>query len=50
VEAPFAPLTLKKEGGLDDAQWFPLSVVGDLNFYDDILPVVTRAINILARR
>lgn len=48
--APFAELTLKKEGGLDDAQWFPLAVVGDLNFYDDILPVVTRAINILAQR
>lgn len=50
ASAPFAELTLKREGGLDDAQWFPLSVVGDLNFYDDILPVVTRAINILARR
>ncbi len=48
--APFAELTLKREGGLDDAQWFPLAAVGDLNFYDDILPVVTRAINILAQR
>jgi N utilization substance protein B len=50
VQAPFADLTPKKEGGLDDAQWFPLTRVGDLNFYDDILPVVTKAINILARR
>ena len=41
---------LKREGGLDDAQWFPLASVGDLNFYDDILPVVTRAINILAQK
>lgn len=46
----FTDLTLKKEGGLDDAQWFPLASVGDLNFYDDILPVVTRAINILAQK
>lgn len=46
----FADLTLKKEGGLDDAQWFPLAAVGDLNFYDDILPVVTRAINLLAQK
>lgn len=46
----FVDLTLKKEGGLDDAQWFPLAAVGDLNFYDDILPVVTRAINILAQK
>lgn len=50
AEAPFAELFLKREGGLDDAQWFPLASVGDLNFYDDILPVVTRAINILAKR
>jgi len=50
AEAPFADLTLKKEGGLDDAQWFPLARVGDLNFYDDILPIITNAINILARK
>jgi len=50
ARAPFADLTLKREGGLDDAQWFPLASVGELNFYDDILPVVTRAINILAQR
>lgn len=47
VKAAFEDLTLKKEGGLDDAQWFPLARVGDLNFYDDILPVITKAINLL---
>ena len=50
ASADFTDLTLKREGGLDDAQWFPLASVGDLNFYDDILPVVTRAINLLAQR
>lgn len=50
AQAPFADLILKKEGGLDDAQWFPLASVGDLNFYDDVLPIVTRAINILAQK
>ncbi len=50
ARAKFHDLELKKEGGLDDAQWFPLASVGDLNFYDDILPVVTRAINILAQK
>ena len=50
AQAPFKDLTLKREGGLDDAQWFPLASVGDLNFYDDILPVVTRAINLLAQK
>lgn len=50
ARSDFADLKLKKEGGLDDAQWFPLASVGDLNFYDDILPVITRAINILAQK
>jgi len=50
AEAPFQDLTLKKEGGLDAAQWFPLASAGDLNFYDDVLPVVTRAINILVQK
>jgi 8-oxo-dGTP pyrophosphatase MutT (NUDIX family) len=50
ARADFTDIILKREGGLDDAQWFPLASVGDLNFYDDILPVVTRAINILAQK
>jgi N utilization substance protein B len=50
ASSPFTDLILKREGGLDDAQWFPLASVGDLNFYDDILPVVTRAINLLAQK
>jgi transcription antitermination protein NusB len=47
ARAPFADLKLKREGGLDDASWFPLSKVGDLNFYDDVLPVITKAITVL---
>lgn len=50
VRSPFDDLTLKREGGLDDAQWFPLARVGDLNFYDDILPIVTNAITLLIAR
>ncbi len=50
AKADFTDLVLKREGGLDDAQWIPLASVGDLNFYDDIMPVVTRAINLLAQK
>lgn len=50
ARSEFTDIRLKREGGLDDAQWFPLASVGDLNFYDDILPVVTRAINLLAQK
>ncbi len=51
AEAPFQDLTLEKKeekGGLDDVRWFKLSDILDLNFYDDILPVVTTALTKLA--
>jgi N utilization substance protein B len=44
VEAPFETLVLKKTGGLDDAKWFRLPDILDLNFYDDMLPIVTAAV------
>lgn len=40
----FDPLVLKKSGGLDDAKWFRLQDIIDLNFYDDMLPIVTQAV------
>ena len=49
-EAPFVDLVLEKKGGLDDAKWFKLSDILDLNFYDDILPIVTKAINLLVKK
>ncbi len=50
AESPFSELKLGSSGGLDDAQWFPLSSVGDLNFYDDTLKIIIPAINVLAKK
>lgn len=50
AESPFSELKLGSSGGLDDAQWFPLSAVGDLNFYDDTLKIIIPAINVLAKK
>ena len=46
-KAEYKPLTLEKTGGLDQAKWFELKDIAELNFYNDILPVVTKAITIL---
>lgn len=46
----FDELTLGPSGGLDDAQWFPLSQVGNLNFYDDTLKIIIPALNLLAQK
>ncbi|MCI0533346.1 transcription antitermination factor NusB [bacterium] len=50
AEATSGILKLAKSGGLDDAAWFPLESIPDLNMYDDILPIVTKGINILTKK
>lgn len=45
AKAEFEPLQLQQgKGGLDDAKWFRLQDIIDLNFYDDMLPIVTAAV------
>ena len=44
AETPYMDITLEQKGGLDDAKWFRLSEVLELNFYEDMLPIVTKAI------
>jgi len=50
AQAPHKELTLEKKGGLDDAQWFKVADILDLNFYEDILPIVTKAVTMLVAR
>ncbi len=47
AQSLFEDINLKDSGGLDDARWFKLKNVPDLNTYDDILPIIIKAINIL---
>lgn len=44
AEAPYGELTLKQTGGLDDARWFRVQDALELNFYEDMLPLVTKAL------
>jgi N utilization substance protein B len=41
-------LKLGDSGGLDDAKWFKLQDIQNLNFYNDILPIITKAITIIS--
>lgn len=50
AEAEYVELRLGESGGLDDAKWFRVNQILDLNFYDDILPIVTNAIKLLAEK
>lgn len=49
AESPYTDITLEEKGGLDDARWFKVTEILDLNFYHDILPIITKAVNILAQ-
>ncbi len=49
AETEYEDVSLQKSGGLDDVKWFKLADILDLNFYDDILPIVTKSINLLIK-
>jgi len=50
ARAPYQEVALAKKGGLDDARWFRVAEILDLNFYEDILPIVTKAVTMLVGR
>ena len=50
AKAPYQEVHLAKKGGLDDARWFRVADILELNFYEDILPIVTKAITMLVGR
>ena len=43
-------LELEKSGGLDGARWFPLSSIPELRIYNDIIPLISKAIEILSSK
>ncbi len=44
AHAPYQEMVLKTSGGLDKLGWFQLHEVVDLTIYDDILPLIAKAI------
>ncbi len=50
ASADLKDLKLGESGGLDDAKWFKLQDLDSLNFYNDILPIITKSINIIGTK
>lgn len=50
ARAQYEELTLENKGGLDAAQWFKITNILELNFYEDILSIVTKAVTILVSK
>jgi N utilization substance protein B len=49
AETPYAELVLQPSGGLDKAEWFPLSRIPELRIYNDIIPLIAKAIDIISK-
>lgn len=49
-ESRFAEIQLEKKGGLDDARWFKLQDALELNFYEDMRPIVVKAVERIHER
>lgn len=49
AEGEFEEPTLGPTGGLDDVKWFKAKDIVDLNFYDEIVQLMTKAVNIILK-
>ncbi len=50
AKSDYRELLLEKTGGLDAARWFELSAIPELRIYNDIIPLITKAIEILRNK
>lgn len=50
AEAVYGDVVLGESGGLDEAKWFRATEILDLNFYNDIVPLITKSIQILMKK
>jgi N utilization substance protein B len=48
AKSEYGPLVLKESGGLKEARWFELSEIGGLTMYDDIVQIMTIALEKVA--
>jgi N utilization substance protein B len=49
AKSEYKDLVLEKSGGLDGARWFPLSAIAELRIYSDIIPLISKAVEIISK-
>ncbi len=49
-KSEYQELVLEKSGGLDGARWFELSAIPELRIYNDIIPLISKAIEIISKK
>jgi len=49
AKSEYRELALEKSGGLDGAKWFHLKELPDLRIYNDIIPLIAKAVEIISK-
>ncbi len=50
AKSEYKELILEKSTGLDGARWFELSAIPELRIYNDIIPLISKAIKIISNK
>jgi len=50
ASSEYQDLVLEQSGGLDAARWFPLSQITELRMYNDMIPIIKKAIEIISAK
>lgn len=50
VRTPYQEMELHSNGGLDNAKWFRLAELENINTYDDILPLLAQSIDYITNK
>ncbi len=50
ASSEYKELELEKSGGLDGARWFEMSEVPELRIYNDIIPLIAKAVEIITKK
>jgi len=50
AKSEYQELALEQSGGLDGARWFLLSAIPELRIYNDIIPLIAKAIEIISKK
>ena len=50
AESEYHELVLESSGGLDGARWFQLSEIPELRIYNDIIPLIAKAVEIISKK
>ena len=50
ARSEYKELVLEKSTGLDGARWFPVSAIPELRIYNDIIPLIGKAVEIISKK